>query len=122
MYNWWRQERLGIVEPTYTMFRQAFFQKYFPDATREHMTSEWLLLKQDNKTVDEYEREFSRLLWFSSEGYRENERMMVQKFQNGLNPKICHDVNLFELNTLLAVVHKARVVERNKLDCKKQQV
>ena len=43
--NWWRQERLSMVEPTYAMFRQAFFQKYFPDVTREHMTYEWLLLK-----------------------------------------------------------------------------
>ena len=69
------------------------------------MTSEWLLLRQDNKTVDEYEREFSRLLRFAGEGYRENERMMVQKVQNGLNPEIHRDVKMFELTTLAAVIH-----------------
>ena len=84
------------------------------------MTCEWLCLKQDNKTVDEYEREFSRLLRFAREGYRENERMMAQKFQNGLNPEIHLDVKMFELTTLVAMVHKTRVIKRNKLECKKK--
>ena len=46
--------------------------------------------------------------------------MKVQKFQNGLNPEIRHDVKMFELTTLSTAVHKARVVERNKFECKKQ--
>ena len=55
------------------------------------MASEWLNLKQGNKTVDEYELEFSRLLRFASEGYRDNEWMKVHKFQNELNPQIKYD-------------------------------
>ena len=85
------------------------------------MTYEWLNLKQGNKIVDEYELEFSRLLCFAGEGYRDNERMKVQKFQNGLNPQIRHDVKMFELTTLTAVVHKVRVVESTKMEYKKQQ-
>ena len=71
--------------------------------------------------VDGYELEFSCLLCFAGEGYQTNERMKAQKFQNGLNPEIKHDIKMFELTTLTAVVHKAKVVESTKLECKKQQ-
>ena len=82
------------------------------------MTSEWLNLKQ-NRTVDEYEMEFSCFLRFASEGYKDNKHMKVRKFQNGLNVDIRHDVKMFKFTTLSTVVYKARVVERNKLECKK---
>ena len=45
----------------------------------------------------------------------------MQKFQNGLNPEIKYDVKMFEVTTLSVVVHKAGVIERNKVECKKQQ-
>ena len=86
----------------------------------EQMTSDWLNLKQENKSVDEYKAEFNRLLRFVGEAYHDNERMKVQKFQNGLNPEIRHDVKMFELDTLTTAVHKAKVVAKNKLECKKQ--
>ena len=44
------------------------------------MTVDWLSLKRDNRTVDEYEMEFSYLLRFAGEGYRDNEIMKVQMF------------------------------------------
>ena len=56
------------------------------------MTFKWLNLKQGSRTVDEYELEFSRLLRLADEGYRDNERIKVYKFQNWLNPEIRHDV------------------------------
>ena len=77
-----------MVQPTWQTFRDEFFQEYFSDATREQMTSDWLVLRQGNRSVDEYEADFTRLLRFAGEGYHENERMKVQKFQNGLNLKI----------------------------------
>ena len=106
--------------PTYAEFRQVFFRDFFPHATTEQMMAEWLNLQLDNRMVDEYEMEFSLLLQFTGEGYRDNDQMKVQKFQNGLNPEIHHDVKMFELTTLSAAVHKAQVVERNKVECKKQ--
>ena len=101
------------------MFEQVFFRDYFPNSTREQMTSEWINLKQGSKTVDEYKLEFSCLLHFVGQGYRDNERMKIQKFKNELNLKIRHDVKMFELTTLTAFIHKARLVERNKLECRK---
>ena len=108
-----------MVYPTWEAFKDVFFHEWFPNATREQMTSDWLNLMQGNKTVGEYEAEFSCLLKFTIKGHKENERMKVQKFQNRLNPEIRHDIKLFELNTLLAVVGKARLFEKNKSDCRR---
>ena len=69
--------------------------------------------------MDEYEAEFSRLLRFMGEGYHDNKRMKIQKFQNELNAEIKYDVKLFELQTLSAIVSKARLVEKTRSDCKK---
>ena len=61
------------------------------------------------------------MLRFAGEGYRDNERMKVKKFQNRLNAEIRDDVKLFELQTLSAVVSKAWLVEKTKGDCKRPQ-
>ena len=66
--------------------------------------------------MNEYEAEFSRLLRFSREEYQDNERMKVQKFQNGLNSEIQHEVKVFKLATLSSVIHKAKVIEKSKID------
>ena len=52
------------------------------------MVSDWLKLRQGSKTVDEYKAEFNRLLRFAGVGYREDELMKVQKFQDGLTPEL----------------------------------
>ena len=41
------------------------------------MTSNWLVLRQGNRSLDEFEADFTRLLQFAGEGYHENERMKV---------------------------------------------
>ena len=46
--------------------------------------------------------------------------MKVQKFQDGLNPELRHAVKTFELTTLSAVAHKAKVIEQSKRDCNAQ--
>ena len=97
-----------------------FFTEYFIAFTREQMVSDWLKLRQDRKTVDEHEAEFNRLLQFAGVGYREDELMKVQKFQDGLSPDLRHAVKTFELTTLSVVAHKAKVIEQSKRDCSTQ--
>ena len=84
------------------------------------MVFDWLKLRQGSKTVDEYEAEFNRLLRFAGVGYREDEMMKMQKYQDGLNPDLRHAVKSFELTTLSAVAHKAKVIEQSKKDCNAQ--
>ena len=81
------------------------------------MTLDWLKLKQGGMSMDEYEAEFSRLLRFAGKDYHENERMKIQKFQSGLDPEIRHEVKVFELTTLSAAIHKAKVIERSRIEC-----
>ena len=117
-YNWWREERVKIQGPlTWERFREVFFRRYYSDSTREQMVSDWLRLKQGSKTVDEYEAEFNRLLRFAGVGYREDEMMKVQKFQDGLNSELRQAVKTFELTTFHEVAHKAKVIEQSKRDC-----
>ena len=40
-YNWWRRVSADLVNPTWNLF----FREYFPDATREQITVDWLKLK-----------------------------------------------------------------------------
>ena len=84
------------------------------------MVSDWLKLRQGGKTVDEYEVEFNRLLRFAGVGYRDDETMKLQKFQDRLNPDLRHIVKTFELTTLSTVAHKAKVIEQSKRDCSTQ--
>ena len=46
--------------------------------------------------------------------------MKMQKFQDGLSPDLRHAVKSFELTTLSAVAHKAKVIEQSKKDCSAQ--
>lgn len=50
------------------------------DAIKKKMISNWLDVRQLNKIIDEYEAKFSHLLRFIGKGYRDNERVKVQKF------------------------------------------
>ena len=61
--------------------------------------------------MDEYKAEFNRLLRFAGVGYREDEKMKMQKLQDGLSPDLRHAVKTFELTTLSAVAYKAKVIE-----------
>ena len=46
--------------------------------------------------------------------------MKIQKFQSGLDPEIRHEVKVFELTTLSATIHKAKVIERSRIECGKR--
>ena len=43
--NWWKRVSRDLVQPTWQTFRDEFFQEYFSNATREQMTSDWLVLR-----------------------------------------------------------------------------
>ena len=92
----------------------------FTASTHEQMISDWLKLRQGSKTVDECEAEFNRLLRFAGVRYHEDELMKVQKFQDGLRPDLRYAIKTFELTTLSAVAHKAKVIEQSKRDCSAQ--
>ena len=68
-YNWWKRVSVDLFNPIWQELKNLFSRKYFPNAIREQMTSDWLKLKQGDKSMDKYEVEFSRLLRFTGKGY-----------------------------------------------------
>ena len=64
----------------------------------------------------EYETEFNRLLKFAPKGIRDQERIKIQKFRDGLNPELRHDICRFELASLGAMVNKAKMMEESRND------
>lgn len=74
------------------------------------MEKEFLQLKQDMKTVAEYEIEFSRLARYASIG--QNDEVKARRFEEGLRQPIKARVEVFELKTFREVANKALTVEQ----------
>lgn len=88
--HWWD----GVVRNTLVQhviswddFREEFNRKFFPQEARDNLEDDFEELRQDTKTVREYEREFSRLSRFSVRAGR-GEQSMIRRFMRGLRPNI----------------------------------
>ena len=92
-------------------FKVLFYKKYFPQSTRDEMLSCLWALKQGNRSVSNYEAEFNRLVKFVPQEIRNSEGTKIQWFRNGLNLELQHDIQGFEMDTLGALVHKAKSME-----------
>ncbi len=63
-YEWWKIVPHSMLEPpvlTWGDFLREFRQKYVPDTYVDMKLQEFLGMKQGNRTVAKYEREFSCL-------------------------------------------------------------
>ena len=68
-------------------FRAAFLQKYFKPMVRYKKQCEFLSIEQGNKSVEEYEREFTCLSRFSPIMVL-IEELKVECFVMGLRPDV----------------------------------
>ena len=92
-HDWWTIKKLHLNEPpTWQRFKDLFYEKYFPASTRDKMLGQFLSLRQGNRSVAEYEAEFNKLVKFTPEGIRDSDRAKIQKFKDGLNVELHHDV------------------------------
>lgn len=69
-FEWWDAHKKSFPENTlvtWDLFKEAFYKKYLPDSIKRMKEKEFLELKQGNKSVGDYEIEFSRLARFASE-------------------------------------------------------
>ena len=62
---------------TWAIFRQEFQRKYFPESVQRKMELEFLQLKQGDKSVAEYEINFSRLARYAM-AYVENDEVKAR--------------------------------------------
>ena len=93
------------------MFKNEFFNQYFPKSVRREKEREFSKLEQGNKTVAEYETSFARLVKFAQDLVATKESW-ARRFEEGLRASIRQAMILFELATYCGVVNKALLVEK----------
>nr|CAD1821855.1 unnamed protein product [Ananas comosus var. bracteatus] len=86
------------------------FTEYFPDSDKRKMREDFRKLKQGNRTVREYEREFTHLLNCVPDVAR-IEQDRVECFVRGLRPGVFRMVHAFKFRTFAEVLDRALWVE-----------
>ncbi|CAA0830748.1 Unknown protein, partial [Striga hermonthica] len=76
---------------TWDMLKELVREKYYPTYYRAEMERQFLSLQQGTRTVDEYEREFTRLAAFVPDLVR-TEAQRAQRFIDGLYPAVRHNI------------------------------
>ena len=71
---------------TWKVFLTQFRAKYYPDSFRDKMNDALNHIQQGDKTVDEYERDFSNIVRFVP-SVASDEREKARKFFTGLNAR-----------------------------------
>ena len=113
-FDWWTVHKKKYPEGylfTWLLFKEEFYRNYFPESVQKKMELSFLQLKQDQKSVVEYEIEFSRLARYPSV-YVQNDEPKARRFAQGLRQPIKSRVEVFELKFFRDVANKALTVEQ----------
>ncbi|CAA0826050.1 Unknown protein, partial [Striga hermonthica] len=95
---------------TWDMFKNLVRDKYYPSYYRAEMERQFLALQQGTRTVDEYEREFTRLAGFAPNFVR-TEAQRAQRFIDGLYPAVRHNIVGHETQMYARAVSIAQEVD-----------
>ena len=121
--HWWASMRLVMEEKhedvTWEAFKRRFLLEYFLDSVRYAKEVEFLQLTQGNKSVTEYTERFKHLGRFYTMPLDVEWR--CRKFKNGLRGDIRLMVAPLSIIDFAALVEKARVIERMKVEIEAQQ-
>ena len=63
---WWLMEEVGLEKPVaWSLFSKKFYRKFFPEIAKKKLRQQFIRLKQQGRTVDEYAAEFQKLSRFA---------------------------------------------------------
>ncbi|XP_073133323.1 uncharacterized protein [Henckelia pumila] len=90
---WWEGAVIGVNLTTLTWknFRTMFFEKYYTAEERGRLIREFMSLRQGDKSVAEYVKQFERGCHFAPL-ISNDEQERLRHFTDGLRPDIKHDV------------------------------
>ncbi|CAA0819822.1 Unknown protein, partial [Striga hermonthica] len=124
---WWNaywSMRPGEKEGcTWDRFKEMIREKYYPTYYRAEMERQFLSLKQGTRSVDEYEREFTRLGAFVPDLVR-TEAQRAHRFTDGLYPTVRHNIVGHGTQTYARTVAIAQEVDasiRREANCDRPQ-
>ncbi|XP_056161228.1 uncharacterized protein LOC130135640 [Syzygium oleosum] len=114
--DWWKATRerifpVGTV-PNWTGFVDAFNGKYFSESAQEQKMAEFLRLRQNQMTVDQYEAEFARLSKFAPRMV-ENPLDKARRFRDGLKPELRSRLIPLNLRDYNELYERAQMIERD---------
>ena len=109
--HWWdstaRSRPQGHVW-SWDQFKELFLKKYYPTNIRTQKEAEFLILRQGNSTLTEYERKFDELSRFAPL-LVDTEPKRARRFEQGLKDDLRQAVVTFELGTYHEVLAKAQL-------------
>lgn len=71
--------------------------------------------------MEYYEAELNGLIKFTPEAYQIDEQDKIQQFLNRSQLKLYNVVKAFELNTYVAIVNKAKLLEQGQMQVREQK-
>jgi len=121
--HWWISTKSIMEERgesvTWEAFRGKFLSEYFPNSVRYAKEVEFLNLTQGRKTVTDYAEKFKHLSRFYT--LLLDEEWRCRKFRNGLRGDIRFMVAPLSIKEFVALVEKARVIEKMKNEVEGQR-
>lgn len=103
---------------SWEFFRTEFRKKYISQRFLDKKRKEFLELKQEWRTMAEYEREFMRLSKYARECVS-SEAAMCARFEDGLNEDIKLLVGILELKEFVILVDRASKVKELTIEKRK---
>ncbi|XP_020099565.1 uncharacterized protein LOC109717978 [Ananas comosus] len=82
------------------------YTNYFPDSEKQKLQDQFQKLNQGNRSVGEYEREFSHIIDCVSDVVRDD-KDRADWFEQGLRPDIYKAVHILKLTTFAEVLDRA---------------
>ncbi|XP_020082542.1 uncharacterized protein LOC109706151 [Ananas comosus] len=112
---WWKRikrNRASDLPPlSWEEFRGLFCSNYFPDSEKKKLQEQFRKLKQGNRTVAEYEREFSHIIDCVLDVVRDD-RDRADWFERGLRSDIYKAVHILKFTTFAEVLDRALWAEQ----------
>ncbi|KAJ4961313.1 hypothetical protein NE237_021223 [Protea cynaroides] len=113
-HHWWKSTQTYLLtkhaQLTWGIYKEAFFEKYFPRSSRNSMEREFLNLYQGQMTVDAYQQRYKELFFFAPVSMQE-EDTKTQRFVTGLRGSIHEHVLGLEKKVYNEAVQIPRVIE-----------
>ncbi|XP_020113117.1 uncharacterized protein LOC109727400 [Ananas comosus] len=104
---WWkrvkRDRSSNLPSVVWEEFRGLMFTNYFPDSEKKKLQDQFLKLRQGNRSMGEYEQEFSYIIDCVPDVVRDN-KDRADWFECGLWPKIYKAVHIVKLTTFAEVL------------------
>ncbi|XP_052726212.1 uncharacterized protein LOC128194685 [Vigna angularis] len=121
--HWWSSVRAILTDAqqpiTWEVFRNKFYEEYFPDSVRFAKEVEFLQLVQGSMSVSEYTNKFKHLVRFNT--MATSEVWQCRKFENGLRSDLKVLISSLCIRTFPAMVERAKVLEKNMAEAEQQK-